>query len=362
MLPTPRSNARLLSVVIPAFNEALVLPFVRRRLLEVVGRLPMPVEIIFVNDGSTDRTLESLLAWAKVDPRVKVVDFGRNFGQQLAITAGLDVASGDAVVVMDCDLQDPPELIPSLLERYHAGFDVVMTKRTVRHGEHWLKKLTAKAFGRMMRAFSKPGFEIGESDFCLLSSKTVLALRDLKETHRFMRGLVGWLGHPVAFVEFEREARKAGATKYTVGKMIQLALDGAFSFSAMPMRVVAGFGLLLFGGGIFFGGYGAFRWLRGDFVVPVGAALAVVECLIGGATLFLGGMIGEYVLRIYEETKRRPLYVVRSTRNFESPLAAAGDLGTTEELGRSVVRELQHHFHFPEQGTVTDAILDRHDS
>ncbi|MFN7975049.1 MAG: glycosyltransferase family 2 protein [Acidobacteriota bacterium] len=308
---TPRPAPRLLSFVIPMYNEEAVLPLLRERLDELAGTLPCQVEWVLVDDGSRDATRALLRRWADEDPRARVVELARNFGHQAALTAGMDHASGEAVVLLDADLQDPPELVREMLARYQEGYDVAVAQRTARHGESVWKRATAAAFYRLM-AVAQPDLPRNASDFRLMSREVLDAVRALREHHRFLRGLVSWVGFEQVTVPFERPPRAAGKTSYSTVKMIQLAWSAALAFTIFPLRVAT-----WFGGGVFlFGaGYAVYAFVRALFwhdLVPGWATLVILQSLIGGAILVCLGMIGEYVGRIYEETKDRPIYVVRS--------------------------------------------------
>jgi glycosyltransferase involved in cell wall biosynthesis len=303
-----------ISLVLPVYNEQEVLPLVLPRMAELVAQLPAPTEVIFVNDGSRDGSRAILAEAAKQYAWLRVVDFSRNFGQQLAITAGLDLAQGDAVVVMDADLQDPPEVVLQMVEQYRAGYDVVYAQRLERHGETWLKKLTATAFYRLMTTFVNRDLPENVSDFRLMSRPVIDALRQLREQHRFMRGLVTWLGFRQTAVQFVRPARAAGETKYSLFKLAALAWQAIVSFSNWPLRAalpvggaLVAIGLLatLASGAAWFNGTG-----NGWFVV------AALQLILSGTTLAAIGVMGDYLGRMYDEVRGRPLYVVRELINF----------------------------------------------
>lgn len=306
-----------LSVVIPVYNEAPVL----NRLLVRLERALEGVhwEAVFVNDGSTDGSLAILRARASKDRRVKVISFPRNFGHQAAITAGLDFAQGEAVAVMDADLQDPPEMLPHMLELLGRGNDVVSPRRIRRAGETRFKRCTAALFYRALRwmAGGRLSSEVG--DFRLFSRRAVLAMRCFREQHRFMRGLVSWLGLKEASLPFERPARPGGETKYSVLKMTRLAWTAVTSFSALPLRLTAAAGAALSALGV--GGLSHFLYRASQ--APIIAAdwtLAVaLQCLLAGLILLALGVIGDYVVRNYEESKGRPLYVVTDLLNLARP-------------------------------------------
>ena len=305
----------LLSVVLPALNEAEVLPLTLSTLRGVLEPMDCDWEILIVNDGSRDDTFEILRRAAESDRRIKVISFSRRFGHQVAITAGIDFAAGDAVVVMDADLQHPPEILPSMLELYRQGYDVVSAQRVAREGDSFLKKTTASLFYWMMNrtVYSRLVREVG--DFRLFSRKAVMALRGLREQHRFMRGMVAWLGLNEAILPFEQKRRVAGETKYPLMKMLRFAWTAVSSFSALPLRLSIAAGLALSGAGFLYLIFVLYSALIRKDVVPGWASVVVLQCIFSGMTLMALGLIGDYVARIYEEAKGRPLYVVTGTLN-----------------------------------------------
>ncbi len=306
----PRPDPRLLSLVLPVYNEAAVLPLLRREVTDFVATLGVPVEIVLVNDGSGDESLKLLLDWADADGRVRVMGLARNFGHQVAVTAGLDVARGDAVVVMDADLQDPPEVVFAMLREYRRGFDVVYGRRVNRAGESAFKRLSAWAFYRLMQRFVHEALPIDAGDFRLISRPCLDAVRSMRETHRFLRGMVAWVGFPQTAVPFERPARAAGDTKYPLRHMVRFAWTAALSFSPAPLRVSFAFAVLVSMIGMGEGVYAVVRKLAGLPVEPGWTSLLIVVCLIGAGILLSIGVLGEYVARIFEQVKGRPLYVV----------------------------------------------------
>jgi dolichol-phosphate mannosyltransferase len=313
----PRDNPALLSLVIPCFNEEPVIPTLRARLGQVQATLGVPLELVLVDDGSADRTLELLLDWAAADPAVKVVGFSRNFGHQLAVTAGLDHATGDAVVIMDADLQDPPEVVVEMLARYREGYDVVYGQRDTRAGESAFKRLTAWLFYRLMRAFVMKDLPPDTGDFRLVSRPCLDALNRMRETHRFLRGMVTWVGFPQTAVKYARAGRAAGETKYPFRKMLRFAITAALSFSPAPLRLSFLLATLLLLGGL---GYGAWAlWSPGAPGGSAVSALIVLVCLVGAALFFVLGIQGEYLARLLEEAKGRPLYLVATRANCEAP-------------------------------------------
>lgn len=309
----------LVSIVVPCFNEMDVLATTNRRLVFVLERIPLKFEIIYVDDGSTDETSEVLRELQALDPRIRVLRFSRNFGHQMAITAGLDHASGDAVVITDADLQDPPEVIAEFIELWRKGFDIVYGVRTEREGETAFKLWTAKLFYRSISRLSDTTIPLDTGDFRLMDRRVVDALLAMPERDRFVRGMVSWLGFSQAAVPYRRSARAAGKTKFSLFRMMRFAADGIFSFSVVPLRVatwvgfaasaIAILGILVTVGERLLGLPGLVRgW----------ASILVAILFIGGVQLVCLGIMGEYVGRIYGESKRRPLYVLRERIGFES--------------------------------------------
>ncbi|HJR60684.1 MAG TPA: glycosyltransferase family 2 protein [Vicinamibacterales bacterium] len=305
----------LLSIIIPLYNEEAVLPLLVARLNDGLARLDCESEIILVDDGSRDRTPALARQAARDDPRYRVLSFSRNFGHQAAITAGLDFAAGDAVVIMDADLQDPPEIIGRMLELYHQGYDVVSAQRESREGDGAWKRATASIFYWLMRRTVDERIMPEVADFRLLSRGAVHAVRQFREQHRFMRGLIAWLGLKEATVQFKRGPRAAGTTKYPTLKMAAFAWTAITSFSGLPLRfgVLAGMFLTLLGGLYFV--YAAYRALVVQATVPGWTSLVFLQIFFSGATLLSIGLVGEYLARVYDESKRRPLYVLRDMVN-----------------------------------------------
>jgi dolichol-phosphate mannosyltransferase len=299
-----------LSLVLPIFNEEAVIPELHVRLQEFLTRLALDAEVVFVNDGSKDRSMELLRELATKEPRYRILSFARNFGHQVAITAGLDYARGKAVVVMDADLQDPPEVVLEMVAKWREGFDVVYGKRRSREGETFFKLLTAKWFYRMFAAMIPIEVPLDTGDFRLMSRKVVVALRELREVHRFVRGMVAWVGFRQTAVFYDRPGRFAGETKYPLAKMLRFAVDGITSFSILPLRFATYLGLL-----ISMASVGVALWaMTARFVfhatVPGWTSMFVLISLLAAAQLLMMGILGEYVGRIYEQVKRRPLYVI----------------------------------------------------
>ncbi len=310
-----------LSVITPVFNEREALPHLFRVLPEVLQEIADEYEIVVVNDGSTDGTAEYLRLCALEDARIKVVSFTRNFGQQAAMTAGLDCADGDVVVVMDCDLQDPPEMLAKMLAKLHEGFDVVSGKRETRAGESFFKRWSATAFYQLMQRFIDPRIPAEVGDFRMYTRRAADALCGLREQHRFMRGIVAWMGMKEAIITFHRPARVAGETKYPVSKLIRLAWTAISSSSAIPLKVTSYVGASMLCLGAIGLGLGLVSAL-------VGAALTSTALWMGFLMLLSGlqlcgmGLLGDYIGRIFEESKQRPLYVVGEVCNLEIVPAA----------------------------------------
>jgi polyisoprenyl-phosphate glycosyltransferase len=314
--------APILSLVLPIYNEEVIIPELDRRLRLLLADVGSGVgeswEVLFVNDGSKDRSLALLRALAATEPRYKVVSLSRNFGHQMAITAGLDRANGEAVVVMDADLQDPPEVVRQMVAKWRDGFDVVFGVRSRRHGESAFKRFTAATYYRLLRGMlGDVSIPVDAGDFRLMSRPVVLTLRALRERHRFVRGLVWWVGFRQAEVRYERPGRFAGETKFPFRKMLRFAIDGITSFSTVPLRMAVWLGLLA-GLAALGGAVWAF-WAKfyGSGVVRGWTTIMILVGLGSSAQLLMTGILGEYVGRIYEEVKRRPLYVVEAQINLD---------------------------------------------
>jgi glycosyltransferase involved in cell wall biosynthesis len=301
----------VLSIVVPAYNEQEVLPEFHRRASAVAAELGVRTEFVYVNDGSQDATLDVLHNLRRADPRVAIVDLSRNFGKEIALTAGLDKANGDAVVVLDADLQDPPELIPELVRVWQSGFDVVYAQRQSRDGESMLKKLTAHLFYRIMGCVSSIRIPTDTGDFRLLSRRAVAALRELREHHRYMKGLFAWIGFPQRAVLYSRDARFAGTTKWNYWRLWTLAIEGFTAFTTAPLKIATYIGLLTALGAFTYGGFIIYKTLAYGDPVRGYPSLMVVILFLGGIQLMGIGIIGEYLGRMFNETKRRPLYLLK---------------------------------------------------
>jgi len=300
----------LISVVVPAHNECESIAECHARLTRVLAQLDIQYELVFVNDGSRDNTLSILDSLREQDSHVTVVDLSRNFGKEIAVTAGLDVADGDAVIVIDADLQDPPELIPDLIREWRNGFDVVYGTRTERRGESWLKKATASSFYGLMQRMSYVQVPRDTGDFRLLSRRAVLALRQLREQHRFMKGLFSWIGYSQKAVYYQRDPRFSGTTKWNYWRLWNFALEGITSFTTAPLRMSTYIGLMTAMGAFIYGSYLIIRTLVHGNPVAGYPSLMVVMLFLGGVQLMATGVLGEYLGRIFNETKQRPLYFI----------------------------------------------------
>jgi glycosyltransferase involved in cell wall biosynthesis len=310
-----------LTVIVPAYNEARGLAAFHRRLVQVLAALDLESSVLYVDDGSRDGTWEALCAIARDDPRVDGLRLSRNFGKEAALSAGLDHADADAVVVIDADLQDPPELIPDLIAQWREGYDVVYATRAQREGESRFKRFTAAAFYRVMEQLSETPLPRDTGDFRLLSRRAVLALRELRERQRFMKGLFAWIGYRQTGVTYRRKPRHEGSSKWSFWRLLNLAVEGITSFSVAPLRLATWIGL---GSSLLAFSYGTWVFIKalvwGD---PVRGypTLILVILFLGGVQLLALGVIGEYIGRMYAESKQRPLYFVqdRLSRPSEVP-------------------------------------------
>lgn len=300
------NNKLDLSIIAPVYNEEKVIVEFHKRLTAVLNALPFSAEIIYVNDGSQDNSLTILRHLQKKDKRMAIIDFSRNFGKEYAMTAGINKSQGQAVIIIDSDLQDQPELIPEMVDKWQNGFDVVLMKRGRRKGETWLKKTTARLFYKLIKHVSYINIPENVGDFRLMSRKVVNALQNCPEEIRFMKGLFAWLGFKTVAIEYERDVRAGGHSAFSYWKLWNFALDGLTSFSTAPLKIslYLGFFILLF----------AFGYAIVQFGVldahTRNAGLITCVTFIGGLQLLILGVMGEYISRISIETKRRPLYII----------------------------------------------------
>lgn len=325
----PRPSPARLSLVIPVYNEEAAVDFLRAEVERFMGEVASEMEVILVNDGSSDRTIDKIGAWAAEDRRIKVLHLSRNFGHQIASTAGLDYATGDAVVLIDADLQDPLPVVHQMLERYRGGYDVVYGQRVARQGESAVKLFTAWAFYRVMRLMVYKRLPLDAGDFRLISRECLNGLKRMRETHRFLRGMVAWVGYPQIAVKYQRARRVAGETKYPLRRMLALAWTAATSFSTVPLQISIVLGLITGIIGIEEGIRAILAALLGWYVVPGWTSLMVVTSIIGSALLISVGILGQYIGKIYEQLKERPLYLVSRTFNV-SDLPMAGTNAMSE--------------------------------
>jgi glycosyltransferase involved in cell wall biosynthesis len=307
------------SFVIPVLNEEDVLAALHRRLSDAADSLDGPAEFILIDDGSSDRTGEIAEELCSKDRRVKLVSLSRNFGHQFAISAGLDFASGEAIVIMDGDLQDPPEVVPELAERWREGYDVVYAVRSAREGETRLKRGTASLFYRLMRRLTDVDLPLDAGDFRLVDRRVAGIISNMPEPDRYLRGMFAWVGFRQTAVRYERAERFAGETKYSLPRMIRFAADGLLSFSTTPLRLTLAAGFAIAGVAFAAGITAILIKVLGGFTVPGWASLIVVLSFFSGIQFIVLGTIGLYVGRIYAQGKQRPLYLVARTVGFSDP-------------------------------------------
>lgn len=303
-------KSALLSVVVPAYNEESALPAFHERLCMVLDNIPMDIEIIYVNDGSADKTLSIMRRLRHADIRVGIVNLSRNFGKEIASTAGLDHSRGDAVILMDADLQHPPEIIPVFLEHWREGYDVVYAKRESRDGESRFKKVLVQAFYFWIKKVSRVQISEGASDYRLLSRRALDSLNQCRERHRFMKGLFTWIGYPQKSVPYMPEARNSGTTKWSYWGLWTFALEGITSFTIAPLKIATYVGLIAALAAFIHAAIIVYRKLVYGDPVAGFPSLIVVVSLLGGIQLITLGVIGEYLGRMFEEAKQRPLYIV----------------------------------------------------
>ncbi len=317
-----------LSIVIPVYNEESVIPELHKRLCGLTGLLKTEcsieesdIEYIFVNDGSSDGSLPLLISLVGKNPLFKIVDFARNFGHQVAASAGIDIARGDAVVLLDADLQDPPEFIADLYKKYREGFDVVYAVRSVRKGENAVKRLTAALFYRLLRRMTNVSIPVDAGDFRIMSRRTVEVLKNMPERHRFLRGMVSWIGYKQTGIRYQRHERYAGSTKYPFFKMVHFAIDAITSFSVAPLRLVVWLGFLTAATGVVYSVYVLYIKIFTLKTVAGWSSLMIAILVMSGIHMITLGVLGEYVGRMSEELKRRPLYIINKIYELKNPAA-----------------------------------------
>lgn len=303
----------MLSIIVPVLNEERNIRALYSRVSDVFKSLGQEFELLFVDDGSQDRTYQEISALHQRDVRVKAVSFSRNFGHQAAISAGLDLCEGDAAIVMDGDLQHPPELIGQMIDAWKNGYEIVYTVRSSTADAGALKTLTSTAFYRLFNRLSQLDLPQGAADFRLLDRKVVLAFRQIRERNRFMRGLTSWVGYRSLGIPYKAAERNEGRSKYTFGKMLRFALEGITSFSTFPLRMAIYLGFVLSAAGLCYAAYVLYIKLFAGHAVPGWASIAVLVAIIGGIQLVVSGIIGLYIGKIYQEVKQRPLYLIRDS-------------------------------------------------
>jgi len=323
--------------VVPAYNEQEVLPEFYRRTAAVLHGLGLPYEIVFVNDGSTDTTLNVMRALHDADSNVCVVDLSRNFGKEIALTAGIDQCRGDLVVVIDADLQDPPEMIPEFIAGWREGFDIVYAVRTKREGESWLKRTTAAAFYRVMQSVTRVKIPKDTGDFRLMSRRSTEALKKLREHHRFMKGLFAWVGFAAKPVYYTRDARFAGQTKWNYWKLWNLALEGFTSFTIAPLKIATYLGLSVALVAFIYAVYIIYKTIAFGDPVQGYPSLMVVILFLGAVQLISTGLIGEYLGRVFNEVKQRPLYFLNEVNPSKM---IAGQWATEAERGGCTAKNI----------------------
>jgi glycosyltransferase involved in cell wall biosynthesis len=306
------------SFVVPIYDEAECLPELVKRLDELIEKLDGTAEVVLVDDGSRDGSYGLIVETCERDPRFKAIQFSRNFGHQVAITAGLDFAAGDAVIVMDADLQDPPEVVLEMVARWREGYDVVHAVRGGREGESAFKRASASVFYRFLRKLTDVEILADSGDFRLIDRQALDAFKQMRESNRFVRGMFGWIGFNQTIVRYVRAPRFAGKSKYPLRKMMKFALDGIIGFSVVPLRIALQFGFALSALSIAGGVLAIILKLTGAFEVPGWASLIVAITFLGGVQLSTLGVMGEYVSRIQDQVRGRPLYFVRDARGFPS--------------------------------------------
>jgi glycosyltransferase involved in cell wall biosynthesis len=332
------------SVVVPIYNEEETFAELTKRLAEVMDQLDGPAEAVLVDDGSTDASYHLMVQARAEDPRFKIVQLSRNFGHQIAITAGMDLASGQAVIVMDADLQDPPQVILELAAKWQEGYEVVYAVRQHREGETQFKKLSAAMFYTLLRRLGDIDTPMDVGDFRLIDRKALDAFLSMREHNRYVRGMFSWVGFRQAGVPYNRESRHAGESKYTLRKMVRLALNGIIGFSTAPLKLVMSAGFLLAGASMLYGFIAIVLKLAGVQMTAGYTSILVAITFLSGVQLAVMGMVGQYVARVYDEARGRPLYLVREARGFGGPEAgetkgrAAGVILSPNGTGVPLVR------------------------
>lgn len=310
-------NTKLVSIIIPAYNEEEVIVDMINVVTDALKDIKEDIEIVCVNDGSTDKTLEILREMALKDVRILVIDLSRNFGHQIAVTAGIDFCKGDCAIIIDADLQDPPSLIPEMIEKWKENYHVVYAKRKKRKGESWLKLWTARMFYRVLKKITKFEIPVDTGDFRLIDRIVIDALKNMPERFRYIRGMVAWAGFNQIGVEYERQERYAGESKYPFKKSLALAVDGIIGFSFFPLRIATWFGFIISGFAFLYGLYVIYQGLFTNKTVAGWPSMMVIILFLGGIILVILGIIGEYLGRTNIEVKNRPSYFIKETIQAE---------------------------------------------
>lgn len=321
------------SFVLPIYNEQETLPELYERMVTLIEQLDGPTEVILVDDGSRDASYALMMEIHQKDPRFKVIHFARNFGHQIAISAGMDLSDGEATIIMDADLQDPPEVVLQMIQKWKDGHEIVYAVRKEREGETAFKKATASVFYRLLRRMTEIDMPADAGDFRLVDRKALEAFRALRENSRYVRGMFSWIGFQQTSVEYVRAARYAGETKYPLRKMVQLAIDAVLSFSNKPLRLALNLGFIISGVSFLLGVWALASKMLGFYVVRGWTSTVVMISFIGGVQLIVLGILGEYIGRIYEEVKNRPLYVVRNLHGFSTKSLNQGNPASPEYTG-----------------------------
>lgn len=305
------------SIVIPVFNEEECIEKTYERLKNIMDALGEPYELIFVNDGSKDASGAHLRRLCEIDGKVKLINFSRNFGHQIAISAGMDYALGDAIIIIDADLQDPPEVIPGMIKKWKEGFEVVKARRIERKGDSFFKKATAGIFYKIMKNMTSIDIPVEVGDFRLIDRKVCDTLKHIGEKNRYVRGLVSWVGYRQGTVDYARDKRFAGKTKYPLSKMVGLALDGITSFSSKPLVLASYIGFAISGASFLYLLFVMYAKFFTQKTVTGWTSIVAVNLFFNGVVLIIMGIIGEYIGRIYDETKNRPLYIINEKFGFK---------------------------------------------
>ncbi len=322
--------SELYSVVVPVMNEEGNIPLMYERIKNTFEKINEKFELIFVDDGSKDRSLEKMVELSEHDSRVKVIKLSRNFGHQIGVTAGIDHAKGDAVIMIDGDLQDPPEVIEQFIEKYKQGYNVVYAVRKKRKGESWFKRITAAFFYRILKKLTKIHIPVDTGDFRLIDRKVTNSLVSIREKHRFIRGLTSWSGFKQTGVEYVRDPRKYGETKYPLKKMIRFAFDGITSFSFFPIKICIIIGFIVGFMAFLLTGYIIIKRLIYNQAIEQWASIMVAIMFLSGIQLFFMGIFGDYIGRIYDEVRDRPLYLVDEVYGIKSAVKSDGKIYSKE--------------------------------